>query len=119
VIFCHYSFATEVTRVFLQTLEEACRTVVFFLMMEFFIKMSSKLLRHRKLWLNIHKTLWSIGLLIFVFIELFVIVEVAKEQVTDQTQCDNSTYLIMQVSNTILLVAFVILGFFVNKRVIE
>ena len=78
VIFCHYSFAREVTRIFLQTFEEGCRTMVFFLMMEFFIKMSSKLLKKRKQWISIYRVLWRVALLIFVFVELFVIVAVAK-----------------------------------------
>ena len=88
-------------------------------MMEFFIKMSSKLLKKRKQWLYIFKTLSIIALIIFTLVEIFVIVSVAKDNVTDQTLCDNSTYMIMQIFNSILLAAFVILGYFINKRVSE
>lgn len=119
VIFCHYAFATEVTRIFLQTFEEGCRTMVFFLMMEFFIKMSSKLLKKRKQWISIYRVLWRVALLVFIFVELFVIIAVAREQITDSTMCDNSTYMVMQTCNTVLLVAFIILGYFIDKRVSE
>jgi len=78
VIFFQYAFAVEVTRIFLQTFEEGCRTLVFFLMMNFFIKMSSKLLKRRKFWLTTYRTLWQVALLIFVVVELYVIVAVAK-----------------------------------------
>ena len=79
VIFFHYAFATEVARIFLQTFEEGCRSLVFFLMMNFFIKMSSKMLLNKQRWLTIYKTLWRVALVLFVVVELFVIVEVAKD----------------------------------------
>lgn len=79
MIFFHYAFATEVARIFLQTFEEGCRTLVFFLMMNFFIKMTSKLLKKRKVWLTIYKTLWRVAALLFIVVELYVIVEVAKD----------------------------------------
>lgn len=79
MIFCHYAFATEVARIFLQTFEEGCRSLVFFLMMNFFIKMSSKLLKNKQKWLTIYKTLWRVALLLFIGVELFVIIEVAKD----------------------------------------
>lgn len=93
--------------------------MVFFLMMEFFIKMSSKLLKKRKQWIAIYRVLWRVALLIFIAVELFVIIAVAREQVTDETLCDNSTYMISQIGNTVLLVAFIILGYFIDKRVSE
>ena len=119
VIFSHYAFATEVARIFLQTFEEGFRSLVFFLMMNFFIKMSSKLLKNRQRWLTVYKTLWRVALILFIVVELFVIIEVAKDRIIDTTLCNNSTYLFMQLSNTLLQVAFVILGFFINKRVQE
>ena len=64
-------------------------------MMNFFIKMSSKLLKKKKQWLTIFKTLWRVAIIIFVGVELFVIIEVAKDKLTDETLCDSSTYLIM------------------------
>ena len=87
--------------------------------MNFFIKMSSKLLKKRNKWVAIYRTLWRAALLVFIIVELVVIVEVAKEQITDQTLCDNFSYFFMQLSNALLTVAFVILGFFINKRVGE
>ena len=79
LIFCHYAFATEVARIFLQTFEEGCRTLAFFLMMNFFIKMSSKLLRHRKRWLNIYKILYTVAAVFWLIVELYVIVAVARD----------------------------------------
>jgi len=101
----------------LQTFEEGCRTLVFFLMMNFFIKMTSKLLKNRKRWLTIFRILWNLALLMFILMELYVIIEVAKEQLTDDKLCRTSTYLVLQVGNSILTVAFVILGYFIDKRV--
>ena len=88
-------------------------------MMNFFIKMSSKLLRQKQKWLTIYKTLWRVALLIFIVVEIVVLIKVAKDQITEVTICDNSTYLFLQLSNSLLLVAFGILGFFINKRVDE
>ena len=59
------------------------------------------------------------ALLVFIIVELVVIIKVAKDQITEVTLCDNSTYLFMQLSNSLLLVAFGVLGFFINKRVVE
>ena len=119
MIFCHYAYATEVTRIFLQTFEEGCRTLAFFLVMNFFIKMSSKLLKRKHKWVSIYKILWRVSLLVFIVVELVVITEVARAQITDATVCENFSYLFMQLSNALLTVAFVILGIFINKRVGE
>ena len=94
LLFCHYAFATMVTRIFLQTLEEGCRTLVFFLTMNFFIKMSSKLMRNRQRWLNLYSALWKVAILLFFAVELYVVIKVSKNQLTDETVCDNSSYTI-------------------------
>lgn len=119
MIFFHYAFATQVTRIFLQTFEEGCRTLVFFLMMNFFIKMTSKLLKNRKRWLTIFRVLWNLALLMFIIVELYVIIAVARQQLTDDKLCRTSTYLVLQIGNSILTVAFIILGYFIDKRVQE
>ena len=119
MVFCHYAFATEVARIILQTFEEGCRTLIFFLMMDFFIKMSSKLLKKRERWLKIFKVLSTTAVILFIVIEIFVVYSVARDNLTDANLCDNSTYMIMQISNSVLLTAFIILGYFINKRVTE
>lgn len=116
-MFFHYGFATQITRIFLQTFEEGCRTLVFFLTMYFYIKMGSKLLRKRERWLKIFTVLWNVSLSLFILIELYVIVAVAFSRVNDDTLCSHSAYLIMQASNMVIIAAFLTLGFFVDKRV--
>ena len=63
--------------------------------------------------------MWRVSILVFIIVELYVIIEVAKDQITEVTLCDNSTYLFLQISNSFILIAFGILGFFINKRVDE
>lgn len=87
--------------------------------MNFYIRLTSKLLKHRDLWLKGYRVLWIILLTLFLFIETFVVISVTKERVNDNTLCSNSTYLTMQISNFILILAFLVLGFFVEKRVKE
>jgi len=94
-VFYHYSFANQVSRLFLQTFEEGCRTLVFFLTMNFYIKMCSKLLKRRKFWLKVFRVLWNISLIMFFLVETYVIVAVSRERVNDNTLCSNSTYLTM------------------------
>ena len=118
-MFFHYGFATQISRIFLQTFEEGCRTLVFFLTMYFYIKMGSKLLKKREWWLKIFRILWNISLTLFIFTELYVIFAVAFSRVNDDTLCSHSAYLILQCFNMLIIVAFLILGFFVDKRVTE
>lgn len=119
VVFFHYSFANQVTRIFLQTFEEGCRTLVFFLTMNFYIKMCSKLLKRREVWLKAFRVLWNISLTLFVAVETWVVIAVTQKRVNDNNLCNNSTYLTMQISNFIIILAFLTLGFFVDKRVQE
>jgi hypothetical protein len=81
--------------------------------------MSSKLLVKRRFWLKLYKILKQVALLIFILVELFTVIRVAKESVTESTLCDNSSYMIMQIANSLLLIAFVVFGFCVTKRVNE
>mmetsp|Transcript_39463 Transcript_39463/g.51653 ORF Transcript_39463/g.51653 Transcript_39463/m.51653 type:complete len:128 (+) Transcript_39463:169-552(+) len=76
-VFFHYGFATQISRIFLQTFEEGCRTLVFFLTMNFYIKMCSKLLKKREWWLKIFRVLWNISLSLFILVELYVVIAVA------------------------------------------
>ena len=95
VVFFHYSFANQVTRIFLQTFEEGCRTLVFFLTMNFYIKMCSKLLKRREVWLKAFRVLWNISLTLFVAVETYVVIAVTQKRVNDNNLCNNSTYLTM------------------------
>ena len=119
VIFMHYAFAIEVARIFLQTFEEGCRTLAFFLMMNYYIKMTSKLMKKRQWWLKIYKYLWISSIFVFLIVELYVVVEVSKNNITDATLCDSGTYLFLQISNSVLTVAFIVLGYFIDRRVKE
>ena len=78
LIFVHYSMAENVARIFIQTLEEGCRTVCFFLMMNFFMKQASKLLRNKKRWIKIYKILWPISLGLFLVTILWMIIAVSS-----------------------------------------
>ena len=53
------------------------------------------MMRNRQRWLSIYGALWKVAILVFVAVELYVIIKVSKDQLTDETSCDNSSYTIM------------------------
>ena len=77
VVFWHYSIATQVTRIFLQTFIEGGRTLVFFLTLSFYIKIVRKLLKRREFWFRMFRVLWNIALVLFIGIETYVIIAVS------------------------------------------
>ena len=117
IIFIHYSMAEDVARIFLQTLEEGCRTVCYFLMMNFFMKQASRLLRNKTMWIKIYRVLLPISLGLFLFTLIWMIVSARRYQISDATLCRSKTYLFNQFSTLIFLEAFAVLGFFITLRV--
>ena len=64
-------------------------------MMNYYIKMTSKLMKKRQWWLKIYKYLWISSIFVFLIVELYVVVEVSKNNITDATLCDSGTYLFL------------------------
>ena len=79
LILFHYAFATEVTRIFLQLLEEGCRTLIFFFMMGYFIQKAKKLLPHRTRISTAWCIVWPICLAIYTFAIVYMIVVVDEQ----------------------------------------
>ena len=78
LIFIHYTMAEDVARVFFQTMEDGCRTVCFFLMMNFFIKSAGRLLRNKALWYKIYRILWPMALTLFLISIVSMIYSASK-----------------------------------------
>ena len=81
--------------------------------------MTSKLMRKRELWLKIYKYLWISSIFVFLLVELYTVIAVSRNQVTDTDLCDSGSYLFLQISNSILTVSFILLGYFIDKRMKE
>ena len=119
LILFHYAFATETTRVFLQLLEEGCRTLIFFFMMGYFIKQAKKLLPHRTRISTAWQIVWPICLAIYTFAIVYMIVVVDDQQITDSTICESLSYIIVEAINLIMTILFYVAGFMITKRINE
>ena len=74
LIFIHYSMAEDVSRIFFETLEDGCRTLCFILMLNFFVKQASGLLRNRRLWIKLYKIIWrTFAVLLLISITVMII----------------------------------------------
>ena len=89
----------------------------FFFLMSYYMKQAGKILQNKSRWKVIFQVLWPTSLILFMLVELYTVVKVSENQVTDATLCKTSTYLIMQFSNTAIVIAFAILGAFISLRI--
>ena len=119
LIFIHYSMAEDVSRIFFETLEDGCRTVCFFLMMNFFVKQASGLLRNRRLWIKIYKILWRTFAVFLLISIIWMIIQVHAKQMSDVSLCTESSYVSYQFVTLTLLSGFAILGLFITIRAMQ
>ena len=83
IIFCHYSMASEITRIFLQLIEEACKTLVFFWLMDYFLKQAKRLLKYKQKWNRTWKLMWAISLIVYLSALIYTIIIVSRDLLTE------------------------------------
>lgn len=106
-------------RVLLQTVEIATRGVVFFLVAMYFLKRSSRILLHKQKWTTATNWMLVVVILIFVVIEIVCGVTVYTKDRNDYNVCSGLTDLFLQLDQSLVLVFFIVLAYFISIRIKE
>ena len=117
--FIHYSIASVETRVIFLILEMGVRGLIYYLVALFFLKRSSKLLQNKQRWANVMNKLLIVVLLVYLITACYCLSLVFAENITEERLCDGYIDILMQSDCFLVIVVFVVMGGFINKRITE
>jgi hypothetical protein len=115
----NFGFAKQTNsfRVILQTVEEFIRIAIFFQVAFYFLKRASKILNNKARWTTILNWMVAIVLFLFVATEAYSITAVLKFNLNDFNVCNRLPVLVFQIDETLVIVFFYILAYFISQRI--
>ena len=115
----NFGFAklTSPFRLILQTFEEFVRIAIFFQVAFYFLKKASKLLNNKARWASILN--WMIGVVLFLYVatEVYSVTAIVKFNLNDFNVCNRLPVLIFQIDETLVILFFFILAYFISRRI--
>jgi len=117
----NFGFAKQSSpfRLILQTFEEFVRIAIFFQVAFYFLKKASKLLNNKARWAKILN--WMIALVLFLYIatEIYSVTAIVKFNLNDFTVCNKLPVLVLQIDESLVILFFFILAYFISQRIQE
>lgn len=117
----NFAFAKQTSpfRLILQSFEEFVKIVIFFQVAFYFLKKASKLLNNKARWAKILN--WMIGVVLFLYIatEAYSVTAILKFNLNDFNVCNKLPVLVFQVDESLVIMFFFILAYFISQRIEE